>query len=98
MKAILSLVTVAACLAASAARADKLDLATIPCGGFAKSDNVTLTNVALWLNGYCMGNTDDPIIDFDKVNNLGNAPVKYCAANPTMKVSDAAEKIMGNAK
>ena len=39
-----------------------------------------------------------PIIDFDKVDNFGNALVKYCAANPTLKVSDAAEKIMGNAK
>jgi hypothetical protein len=45
-----------------------------------------------------MENDAEAVIDFDKVNNLGNALVKFCAANPKMSVSDAAEKIMGKSR
>ncbi len=70
----------------------------VTCGDFAKSDSQSLTNVSLWLSGYYMGEDDDAVIDFDRVNKMGNALVQYCAANPKEPVSDAAEKLMGKAK
>ncbi|MDQ0469587.1 HdeA/HdeB family chaperone [Labrys wisconsinensis] len=88
----------AAILAASAAGAATLDLRKVTCGDFAKSDSQSLTNVSLWLSGYYMGEDDDAVIDFDRVNKMGNALVQYCAANPKEPVSDAAEKLMGKAK
>jgi hypothetical protein len=45
-----------------------------------------------------MDNDAEAVIDFEKVNDLGNALVKYCAANPKMPVSDAAEKIIGKSR
>ena len=88
----------AAILAASAAGAATLDLRKVTRGDFAKSDSQSLTNVSLWLSGYYMGEDDDAVIDFDRVNKMGNALVQYCAASPKEPVSDAAEKLMGKAK
>ena len=89
---------VAGLLFVGAAQAENLDLRTIECSALAKGDSQSNTTIAVWLNGYYMGNDDEPIINFDKVNNLGNALVKFCVANPTMKVGAAAEKIMGKTR
>jgi acid stress chaperone HdeB len=93
-----AIILVATMLCIASARADTLDLRTLNCGDFAKADSHDKTTVAVWLNGYYMGNDDDAIIDFDKVNNLGNALVKYCADHATMSVADAAEKVLGKSK
>jgi acid stress chaperone HdeB len=85
----------AAALGGTAAEANKLNLATITCSDYSEADSKNETTIAIWLDGYYMDEDDDAIIDFDKLNNLGNALVKYCAAHPEMKLSDAAEKIMG---
>ncbi len=87
-----------ATLGTATAHAEVLDLGKVSCGAFAAMDGVSKTNVAVWLNGYYMNENDDPIINWDKVNDLGNALVKYCAANAEMKLSDAAEKLMGKSK
>jgi acid stress chaperone HdeB len=82
----------------SDARADTLDLRKVGCGDFAETDGTSKTNIAIWLNGYYMGENDEAIIDWDKVNNLGNALIKYCAANPKKTLSNAAETLMGKGK
>jgi acid stress chaperone HdeB len=92
------LLFIALALGASAAQAEPLDLRTITCGAFAQAGSADETTVAVWLNGYYMGNDDDAIIDFNKVNSQGNALIKYCAAHPNEKLSDAAEGIMGKKK
>jgi acid stress chaperone HdeB len=86
----------AATLFTVAARADTLDLRTLNCGDFAKASGQDKTTVAVWLNGYYMGNDDEAIINFDKVNTLGNALVKYCADHAASSVADAAEQVLGN--
>jgi acid stress chaperone HdeB len=83
---------------ASAAQAAPLDLRTVTCDSFTKAGGADETTVAVWLNGYYMGNDDEAIIDFDKVNTRGNALIKYCADHPAEKLSDAAESIMGKKK
>ncbi len=98
MKTLSILFAASVLLSGSAAQAETLDLRKLTCGDFAKGDSHSNTTVAVWLSGHYVGNNDEAIIDFDKVNNLGNALVKYCAANPKMMVSDAAEKIMGKGK
>ena len=98
MKRIGILVAGSAFLAASSAGANILDLRKLTCDDIAKGSSHDNTTVAVWLNGYYMDNDAEPVIDFDKVNNLGNALVKFCAANPAMTVGDAAEKIMGKSR
>jgi acid stress chaperone HdeB len=82
----------------SSAQAGSLDLRKLTCDDIAKGSSQDNTTIAVWLNGYYMDNNAEAVIDFDKVNNLGNALVKFCAANPKMSVSDAAERIMGKGK
>jgi acid stress chaperone HdeB len=82
----------------SSAQAGGLDLRKLTCDDIAKGSSQDNTTIAVWLNGYYMDNNAEAVIDFDKVNNLGNALVKFCAANPKMSVSDAAERIMGKGK
>jgi hypothetical protein len=65
---------------------------------FAKAGSADETTVAVWRNGYDMGNDDEAVIDFNKVNAQGNALIKYCADHPSEKLSDAAEGIMGKKK
>ncbi len=98
MKALWAATAFIVALGTATANADILDLAKVSCGTFAAMDGVSKTNVAVWLNGYYMNENDDPIINWDKVNDLGNALVKYCSANAEMKLSDAAEKLMGKGK
>jgi acid stress chaperone HdeB len=83
---------------ASSAQANILDLRKLTCDDIAKGSTRDNTTIAVWLNGYYMENDAEAIIDFDKVNDLGNALVKFCAANLKMPVSDAAEKIMGKSR
>jgi acid stress chaperone HdeB len=83
---------------ASSAQANILDLRKLTCDDIAKGSTQDNTTIAVWLNGYYMENDAEAIIDFDKVNDLGNALVKFCAANLKMPVSDAAEKIMGKSR
>ena len=56
------------------------------------------TTIAVWLNGCYMGSDDEAIVDFDKINSRGDALIKYCADQPTEKLSDAAESILGKKK
>ena len=92
------LIAGSAFLIVSSAQATVLDLRKLTCDDIAKGSSQDNTTVAVWLNGYYMENDAEAVIDFDKVNNLGNALVKFCAANPKMSVSDAAEKIMGKSR
>jgi acid stress chaperone HdeB len=94
----LAIVLAATILFSTAAHAEPLDLRTVNCGDFAKAEGKDKTTIAIWLNGYYMGNDDPAIIDFDKVNNLGNQLVGYCADHATTNVADAAEKVLGKAK
>jgi len=92
------LIAGSAFLIVSSAQASILDLRTLTCDDIVKGSSQDNTTIAVWLNGYYMENDAEAVIDFDKVNNLGNALVKFCAANPKMPVSDAAEKIMGKSR
>ena len=98
MKRVGILIAGSAFLIASSAQANILDLRKLTCDDIAKGSSQDNTTIAVWLNGYYMENDAEAVIDFDKVNNLGNALVKFCAANPKMPVSDAAEKIVGKSR
>jgi hypothetical protein len=92
------LIAIFAAMHGSAARAQMLDLSALACADFVKGDSRSNTTVAVWLNGYYKAAPNEPIIDFGKLNNEGNALVRYCTAHPTTKVSEAAEAIMGKGK
>jgi hypothetical protein len=98
MKREMILLTVCALVGGSSARAQVLDLTALACSDFVKGDSRSNTTVAVWLNGYYKAAPNPPIIDFDKLNNQGNALVRYCLAHPTMELSEAADAIMGKGK
>jgi acid stress chaperone HdeB len=98
MKRMGTLVAGGAFFIASSAHANILDLRKLTCDDIAKGSTRDNTTIAIWLNGYYVDNDAEAVIDFDKVNNLGNALVKFCAANLKIPVSDAAEKIMGKSR
>lgn len=89
------LLAATALLMASAAQAQTFEFSKVTCAEFVKFDQATIANLMMWLGGYYMGDDDDPIIDFDKLRKQGEALGKYCAANPSAKLSDAAEEAMG---
>jgi acid stress chaperone HdeB len=72
-EAVLRLCALAAPSPLSASQAATVDLRSVTCDTFTKAGSADETTVAIWLNGYYMGNDDEAIIDFDKVNSRGNA-------------------------
>ena len=88
-------IAAAALLWTPSVQAQALKLSKITCEEFIKSDKDIIGNLMMWLGGFYMGNNDDAVIDFDKLAKQGKELGKFCAENPTAKLSKAAEKIMG---
>jgi acid stress chaperone HdeB len=83
-----------ALVAAGPASAQKLDISTIKCDEFVKSDKATIGNLLMWLSGYYSGEDDEAIIDFDKMAADGEKLGKLCGENPGLGLLTAAERIM----
>jgi acid stress chaperone HdeB len=75
--------------------AESLSLAKIHCDDFNKGYPQSNGKLLFWLNGYYMGNDDDAVIDFNRMERQGNALIQFCHDNPSAKLSEAAEKTMG---
>ena len=90
-----SLVGFGIVLAAMPARATVMDLSTMSCKQFVDSDKDTIAMVLTWLDGWYKGDSDIAIIDTEVF--VGNAKKfgEFCAANPTISIVNAAEKILG---
>jgi hypothetical protein len=67
-----------ALFAAATAHAETLNFAAVACGDFNKGDADSNGKLLFWLNGYYMGNNDEPIIDFDKLGKQAKAMIQYC--------------------
>ena len=95
MKRLLLLGFAAALLAATPAKAEKLDLSTITCKKFLEYSKENIGLLLTWLEGYYSGDEDDPVIDFDKMATNGKALGAACATDPEIGLITAAEKIYG---
>jgi acid stress chaperone HdeB len=77
------------------AHAVVLDLSTMSCKQFVESDKDTIAMALTWMDGWYKGDSDEAIIDTDVFVANAKKFGEYCAANPTISIVNAAEKILG---
>ena len=77
------------------ARAVVLDLSTMTCKQFIEGGDDEIKMVLTWMDGWYKGDQDEAIIDTDVFVANAKKFGTFCAANPTISIVNAAEKILG---
>lgn len=77
------------------AHAEVLDLSTLTCEQFLKGGDDEIKMVLTWMDGWYKGDQDEAIIDTDVFVENAKKFGQFCAANPTISIVNAAEKILG---
>jgi acid stress chaperone HdeB len=90
------LLAAALALTAAPAHAVVLDLSTMTCKQFIEGSQDEIKMVLTWMDGWYKGDSDEAIIDTDVFVENAKKFGTYCAANPTISIVNAAEKILGN--
>jgi acid stress chaperone HdeB len=83
-------------LSGTAARAEKIDFSITSCKQFLESHKSETGLILAWLDGYYREEEDPPIFDTDKFAANAKKLAAYCAANPTVGLITAADKLFGN--
>ena len=81
---------------APASHAVVLDLSTLTCKQFLESGDDGIKMVLTWMDGWYKGDEDEAIIDTDVFVDNAKKFGAFCAANPTISIVNAAEKILGD--
>jgi acid stress chaperone HdeB len=87
--------TVVSALPPAPAHAVVLDLSTMTCKQFIEGGEDTIKLVLTWMDGWYKGDSDEAIIDTDVFVENAKKFGTYCAANPSISIVNAAEKILG---
>lgn len=87
--------TVVSALSPAPAHAVVLDLSTMTCKQFIEGGEDTIKLVLTWMDGWYKGDSDEAIIDTDVFVANAKKFGTYCAANPSISIVNAAEKILG---
>ena len=82
-------------LSSAPAKATVLDLSTMTCKQFIESGEDEIKMVLTWLDGWYNGDEDEAIIDTDKFVANAKQFGGVCAANPTISIVTAADRILG---
>jgi acid stress chaperone HdeB len=77
------------------ANAVVLDLSTLTCKQFIEGGDDEIKMVLTWMDGWYKGDEDEAIIDTDVFVDNAKKFGAFCAANPTISIVNAAEKILG---
>jgi acid stress chaperone HdeB len=77
------------------ANAVVLDLSTMTCKQFVEGGPDEIKMVLTWMDGWYKGDEDEAIIDTDVFVDNAKKFGTYCAANPSISIVNAAEKILG---
>ena len=77
------------------AHAVVLDLSTLTCKQFVEGGDDEIKMVLTWMDGWYKGDQDEAIIDTDVFVENAKKFGQFCAANPTISIVNAAEKILG---
>jgi acid stress chaperone HdeB len=85
----------AACCLAVPAAAEKIDLSTSTCRQFINSDKDNIMMTLTWLDAYYRDEDDPPIIDTEKFVANAKKLGEYCAANPSVGLITATDKLFG---
>jgi acid stress chaperone HdeB len=95
MKKIAFAAATAVVLLASPALAEKIDLGTMKCSDFVKSDEGTMTVILSWIDGFYKDPDASAVIDTDLFVENSKKLGEYCGANPDIGVGTAAEELFG---
>jgi acid stress chaperone HdeB len=96
MKTTVSMLFAAAFVLSSVpAHAVVLDLSTLTCKQFVEGGDDEIKMVLTWMDGWYKGDQDEAIIDTDVFVENAKKFGQFCAANPTISIVNAAEKILG---
>jgi acid stress chaperone HdeB len=82
-------------LSSAPAHAVVLDLSTLTCKQFIEGGDDEIKMVLTWMDGWYKGDEDEAIIDTDVFVDNAKKFGAFCAANPTISIVNAAEKILG---
>jgi len=82
-------------LPSAPAQAAVLDLSTMTCKQFIEGGEDQIRMVLIWLDGWYSGDEDEAIIDSDKFVANAKQFGGVCAANPTISIVTAADRILG---
>jgi acid stress chaperone HdeB len=83
-------------LSGVAARAEKIDFSTTTCKQFLEMKKNEIGLILAWLDGYYRDEDDPPIFDTDKFEDNAKKLAGYCAANPSVGLITAADKLFGD--
>ena len=92
---VLMLFAAALVLPSVPANAVVLDLSTMTCKQFIEGGDDEIKMVLTWMDGWYKGDEDEAIIDTDVFVDNAKKFGTFCAANPTISIVNAAEKILG---
>jgi len=73
--------------------ADTIDLSRIKCAEFLTTSKEEITHTLAWLDAYYKEEDDPLIVDSDKVEANARKLEEFCAANPSVGVMSASEKL-----
>ena len=97
-----ALVSVVTVMAASPARAERVDASTISCQQLSaayesksKSDISFINGILNWMGGYHATEEQGTVVDWKKLSDAFDKTVAYCAKHPKIGVMSASEKFMG---
>jgi acid stress chaperone HdeB len=76
------------------AHAVVLDLSTMTCKQFIEGSPDEIKMVLTWMDGWYKGDSDEAIIDTDVFVANAKKFGTFCAANPSISIVNAAEKIL----
>jgi acid stress chaperone HdeB len=85
----------AALLLGAPARAQVVNLSTITCKDFLANSKDKIDLIAMWLDGYYTDDDVPAVVDFGKMREKAAKLGDYCAKNPSVGLTTAAEQIMG---
>jgi acid stress chaperone HdeB len=82
-------------LSQAPAHAVVLDLSTLSCKQFIEGGEDEIKMVLTWMDGWYKGDEDEAIIDTEVFVANAKKFGTFCAANPSISIVNAAEKILG---
>ena len=77
------------------AKAQQLDLSTMTCDSFIKSDKDQMKLITAWLYGYYTDESEDEVLDMSALNNRQNQLLQFCARETHFPIASAADGIWG---
>lgn len=84
------------CLVAGVpAKAEQIDFSTTTCKQFMDSKQNEVGIILAWLDGYYHEENDPPIFDTAKFEANAKKLAMFCAANPTIGLITATDKLFG---